>query len=220
MTSRTLLRPKSRLTARTATKAMNATARAARAASTELAAQQRARSGRIGVWVFIVSETMFFAALFFAWYYMRIAAGQVWPPLGAEKPPMLPAVINTAITVLSGAAMWYANRSIARDNRRGLIIGAAASAVLGVLFMAVQTIEFSDLAQLAQQDAYGSMFIIVLFFHVARVLIGVGMIGLVLVRALMGQFSAKRRLAVEGATWYWYFIVAVWLVVFVVLYLN
>jgi cytochrome c oxidase subunit III len=199
---------------------MNATPRATRSVSAEFVAKQRQRSGRIGVWVFIVSETMFFAALFFAWYYMRVTAGQVWPPLGAEKPPMLPAVINTVITVLSGVTMWYANRAIARDNRRGLVVGAAVSAVLGMLFMAVQTIEFSDLARLAQQDAYGSMFIVVLFFHVARVLIGVGMIGLVLVRALMGQFSAKRRLAVEGATYYWYFIVAVWLIVFVVLYLN
>jgi heme/copper-type cytochrome/quinol oxidase subunit 3 len=198
---------------------MNAAPRAKRA-SADLAAAQRLRSGRVGVWVFIVSETMFFAALFFAWYYMRVTAGQVWPPIGVERPPLVPALINTIITVISAGTMWYANRAIARDDRRGLIAGAAASAVLGVLFMAVQTIEFSALARLAQQDAYGSMFIVVLFFHVARVFVGVGLIGLVLVRALMGQFSAKRRLAVEGATWYWYFIVAVWLVVFAVLYTS
>jgi cytochrome c oxidase subunit III len=182
-------------------------------------ALQRQRIGRMGVVIFIVSETMFFASLFFAWYYLRVTAGVNWPPLGAEKPPIAPAIINTAITLFSGVTMWYANRAIARDNQRGLIVGTATSAVLGLLFMAIQIVEFAELGRIAQQDAYGSMFIIVLFFHVARVLIGFALMGLVLIRAMMGQFSSRRRLMVQGATWYWYFIVAVWLVVFAVLYL-
>ncbi len=186
---------------------------------TTASAAQRQRIGRMGVGIFIVSETMFFASLFFAWYYLRVTSGATWPPTGTEQPPLLPAVVNTVITLFSGFTMWYANRAIARDDKRGLIVGVAASAVLGLLFMAVQVVEFAELGRMAQQDAYGSMFIIVLFFHVARVLIGVGLMGLVLMRAALGQFSSRRRLMVQGATWYWYFIVAVWLVVFVVLYL-
>jgi cytochrome c oxidase subunit III len=54
---------------------------------------------------------------------------------------------------------------------------------------------------------------------VVRVFVGVAMMGIVLVRATLQQFSARRRLLVDATAMYWYFIVAVWLVVFVVLYL-
>ena len=115
--------------------------------------------------------------------------------------------------------MWWANRAIARDDKRGLLIGIAASAVLGLTFMAIQSFEFVELARLAQGSSYGSLFIFLLFFHVARVFVGVGLMVLVLIRATLHQFSARRRLLVEAATMYWYFIVVVWLAVFAVLYL-
>ena len=127
--------------------------------------------------------------------------------------------MNTVLTLLSAATMWYANRAIARDDKRGLLVGITLSALMGVAFMAIQSVEFVELARLAQGSSYGSLFIFLLFFHVARVFVGVALMGVVLMRASLQQFSARRRLLVEAATMYWYFIVVVWLAVFAVLYL-
>lgn len=183
------------------------------------AAEQRARIGRIGVQAFIASETMFFAALFFAWYYLGVTSNSNWPPEGIARPDIAPAIVNTVLTLLSAATMWYANRAIARDDKRGLLVGITLSALMGVAFMAIQSVEFVELARLAQGSSYGSLFIFLLFFHVARVFVGVALMGVVLMRASLQQFSARRRLLVEAATMYWYFIVVVWLAVFAVLYL-
>lgn len=185
----------------------------------ETAASTRSRNnGLLGVSFFIVSESMFFLGLFLAWFYLR-SSSEAWPPVGVTPLPIAPAVFNTVVALLATVAIFVADRAMARGNRAHLIAGMAAAASLGVIFMAVQAAEFADLSALAQGSAYGSSFTFLLVFHVLRVFVGVVLMGVVLVRAVMGHFSPTRRLLVQATTLYWYFITAVWLVVFAVLYL-
>ena len=177
-------------------------------------------AGLLGMVFFVIAESTFFLGLFLAYFYMRNTA-DAWPPPGvvAGRTTIALAVINTAIALISLGVMAYANRAIAHDNRRGLQVGVSIAAMLGVIFMAIQSVEFAQLGFTAQTSGYGSAFIALLVFHVARVFVGVSLLLIVLVRTLIGQFSAKRRLLVQAATLYWAFIVGVWLVVFYVLYI-
>ena len=187
----------------------------------EFAAPTRQRdAGLLGMIFFVVSESAFFLALFLAYFYMRNSA-DAWPPpgAGAGQPTIALAIINTVVSLISLGVMLYANRAIAHGNRRGLQVGISIAAMLGVIFMAVQSVEFAQLGFTAQTSGYGSAFIALLVFHVARVFVGVALMLVVLVRTLIGQFSAQRRLLVQAATLYWGFIVGVWLVVFGVLYI-
>ncbi len=168
--------------------------------------------------LFIVSETMFFLALFFAWYYMSVQSGE-WPPADVPLPDIMPAIANTVLTLISALTMWRADRAIARDDKPGLRSWLAVTALLALAFMAIQTREFSRLAGMATATTYGSLFVVVLFFHVARVFVGIALMVVTFARALTGQFTARRRLMVRATALYWYFIVGVWLAVFVVLYL-
>jgi cytochrome c oxidase subunit 3 len=172
----------------------------------------------LGVGFFIASESMFFLGLFLAWFFMRNTS-DVWPPAGVTPPPMAPAIFNTVVALLSTVAVFLADRAIAHEDRKGLVKGIAIASALGVVFMAVQAAEFTDLAILAQGSAYGSTFTFLLLFHVLRVFVGVILMGVVLVRTLLGHFSGERRLLVQATAMYWYFITGVWLVVFAVLYL-
>lgn len=182
------------------------------------AAQPRKNFGLLGVAFFIVSESMFFLGLFLAWYYLR-ATNVSWPPFGVQPPSVVPAIFNTLVALLSTGAVVVGTSAIARNDRRGLINGFGAAAILGLIFMAIQIAEFSELSLLAQGSAYGSTFTFLLLFHVARVFVGVALMVVVLVRALLGQFSQQRRLMVQGTAMYWFFITSIWLVVFAVLYL-
>ncbi|MCS6847911.1 MAG: cytochrome c oxidase subunit 3 [Anaerolineae bacterium] len=186
--------------------------------SGDIAPARQKNIGLLGVGFFIVSESMFFLGLFLAWFFMRNTS-DAWPPAGVAPPPVVPAVLNTVIALLSTIAVFFADRATARDDRNGLIKGIAVAGALGVIFMAVQAVEFTDLAILAQGSAYGSTFTFLLLFHVLRVFVGVILMGVVLVRTLLGHFSSKRRLLVQATAMYWYFITGVWLVVFAVLYL-
>ncbi|GIV83079.1 MAG: cytochrome b [Candidatus Roseilinea sp.] len=194
--------------------------RDARAASRVVgsARPQRRDVGLLGVGIFIVSETTFFLGLFLAWFFTRNTS-DVWPPAGVAPPPIVPAILNTGVALLSTVAVFFAQRALTRNDRQGMVRGIALAGALGVIFMAVQAVEFTDLAALAQGSAYGSMFTFLLFFHVVRVFAGVILMGVVLVRALLGHFSSNRRLLVQATAMYWYFITGVWLVVFAVLYL-
>jgi heme/copper-type cytochrome/quinol oxidase subunit 3 len=184
------------------------------------AAAQAQKSGLLGVMLFIVSESMFFLGLFLAWFYLRATSAGGWPPPGVTPPPALPAYINTAVALLSSVAMLFAERAVARDRQRDLLIGISIAGALGIAFMAIQSVEFTVLAALAQGSAYGSAFTVLLIFHVLRVFVGVALMGVVLVRALLGHVSRRRRLLVQATAAYWYFITGVWLVIFAVLYLS
>lgn len=186
--------------------------------SGDIAPARRKNIGLLGVGFFIVSESMFFLGLFLAWFFMRNTS-DTWPPAGVAPLPITPAIFNTVIALLSTVAVVFADRAIARDDRQGLVRGITVAGALGVIFMAVQAAEFTDLAMLAQGSAYGSTFTFLLLFHVLRVFVGVILMGVVLVRTLLGHFSRKRRLLVQATAMYWYFITGVWLVVFAVLYL-
>lgn len=161
----------------------------------DLAPARQKNIGLLGVNLFIASESMFFLGLFLAWFFMRNTS-DVWPPAGVSPPPIVPAIVNTVVAVLSAVAVFSADRAIARDDRTGLMRGIALAAALGVIFMAIQSVEFTDLAILAQGSAYGSAFTFLLLFHVLRVFVGVVLMVVVLVRVLLGHFSRKRRLLV------------------------
>lgn len=175
--------------------------------------------GLIGAAVFIVSESVFFLGVFLAYFYLRADTRLV---SDQPAPDLLLPVLNTLVLACSVVAIAWAERGIARGQQQRLVTGVTIAAALGLVFMAVQSVEFARLAQVGftpNSSAFGSTFFALLVFHVARVFAGVSFMVIVLIRALMGQFSARRRVAVQSCALYWYFIACVWLVVFVVLYI-
>ncbi len=56
-------------------------------------------------------------------------------------------------------------------------------------------------------------------FHAVHVIAGVIMLVLLLWRTFLGDFTARRHIAIQIGAWFWYFIVAVWVVLFSALYL-
>lgn len=176
------------------------------------------RKGVAGAFVFILSETMFFLGLFFMWNFYAVVQG-AWPPLSIARPsPILP-IINSGVMVVSVIAIAVSSRAIAHDNRRVFVPALAVACMLGLLFAAIQIVEFSRLSFGPGSNNFGSAFFFLLFFHVARVLAGVIFMMIVLVRALIGQFSSQHRAAVTACAMYWYFIAGVWYIVFYTLYL-
>ncbi len=180
-------------------------------------AHTRRSTGLIGVVLMVVSESIFFLGAFWAYFYTRVTA-LAWPPPGVEQPQFNLALANTAIALMSAVAIYIAERAIARDNKRLLLQSMGMAAALGTIFMAIQSIEFAEIGRIAQASNYGSMFVVLLVFHVSRVFIGVALMAVVLIRALLGQFSQRRRLLVQAAAIYWYFITVIWLIVVFVLF--
>jgi cytochrome c oxidase subunit 3 len=172
--------------------------------------QGRLDTTLIGVLLFITSEIMFFAGLFAAYFTVRAAHGNPWPPEGFE--PELPiALVLLAILLTSSVTMEYSVRRIKAGDRTGLVRGLAVTLVLGLMFLLGQLYDYSTLGFGVSSGVYGTVFYTLTGFHGAHVFGGVVAIAVMLFRGMGGQFSARHHAAVEGISWYWHFVDAVWI---------
>lgn len=189
-----------------------------------------ARGLRAGMALFIVSEILFFAAFFWAFFNAStlpkapladtwaIAAG-VWPPQGIEvfDPWDIP-FLNTLILLLSGTTVTWAHHALLHNDRKGLIHGLGWTVFLGAIFSCLQVYEYAHAAFGFKDGIYASTFYMATGFHGLHVLIGTIFLGVCLVRARKGHFTPERHLGLEFAAWYWHFVDVVWLFLFVCVY--
>ena len=171
-----------------------------------------------GMMALIINEASFFAYLIFTYFYLGSMAHTPWPPPG---PPELRLVLpNTFILLASSGTMWWAEHELKNGEHLRFRLGLLATFILGTVFIIIQAIEWSGKGFVPQANAYGSLFFTITGFHGAHVLVGLLFIAVSLARALRGHFTAERHLAVTNAAMYWHFVDAVWLAVFMSLYIT
>jgi cytochrome c oxidase subunit 3 len=176
---------------------------------------------RYGMLLFIASEVMFFAAWFWSFFKHAIyPAGEVWPPQGIETfdPWHLP-LINTLILLTSGATVTWAHHALLEGDRKSLTNGLLLTVGLGALFTVFQAYEYSHAHFGFSGNIYGANFFMATGFHGAHVLIGTIFLGVCLMRAIRGHFTADKHIGFEAAAWYWHFVDVVWLFLFAGIYI-
>src|SRR5208283_2076463 len=106
------------------------------------AGDKRLPNSVLGMIIFIAAEIMFFAALMSAHTIARSTAmGGIWPPPGQPRLPVERTAINTAILLLSGVLLWFANRRMKSEPERALRYLAGAIAT-GIAFVLLQGVEW------------------------------------------------------------------------------
>ncbi len=178
-----------------------------------------AAPGWWGMVLLITTEATLFTLLVFSYFYLRYLAPQ-WPPPGLEAPKLTRPVVATIILLSSSGPMIWAERGIKRGSQWRLRAGLLATFVLGVIFLALQILEYHDEKFGPQTFAYGSLFFTITSVHGLHVIGGLGMNVVIQIRAWKGQFTRRRNLAVENAALYWHFVDVVWIVVFSSLYIS
>ena len=178
---------------------------------------------RFGMALFIISEVKFFVAFFWAFFNASLspteATGGVWPPQGIEPfdPWDLP-LLNTLILLLSGVTVTWAHHSLLHGDRKGLVNGLACTVALGLTFTALQAYEYGHAAFAFTDGIYPSTFFMATGFHGFHVMVGTCFLAVCLFRAMRGHFSPNHHFGFEAAAWYWHFVDAVWLFLFVCIY--
>jgi len=203
-------------------------------------------SFRWGMSWFIFSEVMFFAAFFGALFYVRVLSvpdlaslesrAVLWPGFASHWPSAGPAfaekfspmaawgipALNTLLLLASGVTVTIAHYALKENHRETLILFLFSTVVLGVLFLALQIVEYghaySDLNLKLSTGVYGSTFFMLTGFHGFHVTVGVIMLSVILLRCLSGHFKPDYHFAFEAAAWYWHFVDVVWLGLFIFVY--
>lgn len=131
----------------------------------------------MGVALFIVSEALFFLAIFWAFFHSALSPtielGAQWPPMGIEaiNPFELP-LLNTVILLSSGVTVTYAHHSLIQGNRSGALYGLVATVFLAIVFTALQGIEYTVSSFTITDGAFGTCFYFGTGFHGLHVMIG------------------------------------------------
>jgi cytochrome c oxidase subunit 3 len=213
--------------------------------------QQVDKSFRMGMFWFIFSEVMFFAAFFGALFYARNMSvpwlggdsnnfftnlllwegyESTWPTngpgaVGGDYEVMGPfglPLINTAILLTSSITVTIAHHALISGKRAILGTFLALTFILGFIFVYMQAVEYvhayQDLNLKLSSGIYGSTFFMLTGFHGMHVTIGAIMLTIIWLRVVKGHFTPDNHFAFEATAWYWHFVDAVWVGLYVFVY--
>ena len=172
-------------------------------------------SARLGLWVFLGSVTMLFAAFTSAYLVRR--AGPDWAPL------QIPSVLwmSTAVLLASSVTMELARRSFQGWKPLAFRRWMSATFVLGVLFIFGQLLAWQQLAEqgvFLQSHPHSSFFYVFTAVHALHVVGGMVALFYVLVQSWRYKLTPGVSSAPALCATYWHFVDAVWIYLFVVLF--
>jgi len=175
------------------------------------------RRGTFGMALFITSESLLFAILFFAYFYVR-AGNTAWP---IHQPPRLHFTLPMlGVLMLSSAVIYWGERQVQRlryATARSALIGTIA---LGGVFLVLTYFEYSEHLQhlTPQTDAYGSIFYTITSLHLAHVVLGLLMLLWVLLLPRWEPVERTPHRPYHNVSMYWHFVDVVWISVVLLLY--
>jgi cytochrome c oxidase subunit III len=207
--------------------------------------EQQKDVSQFGMWVFLITEIMFFGGLFAAYLIYRnlynpafvIASSSIDITLGA---------INTAVLICSSLTMAMAVHSAALGARKLLIIFLIATLVLGGVFLGIKGVEYhqkwvehhvpgpnfdfnferaekgeklapADVA--SQTSIFFSLYFAMTGMHALHMIIGAGILIALIWNSYRGAYPTHHYTMVENFGLYWHFVDIIWIFLFPLLYL-
>src|SRR5205085_2594893 len=181
---------------------------------------QQAEAATLGIWVFLATEVLFFSGILLAYTVLRHA----YPAGFAEASGATKIVIgsvNTAVLLTSSATMAWAVHAAETSHRRLLTGLLAATAALGLVFLALKGVEYSQEYEehlvpglnfaSASPQAHAIELFYFLYFsltgvHALHLTIGVAIVAVIALRASPSALSPAYYAPVELNCLYWHFV--------------
>lgn len=170
----------------------------------------------VGVIIFLGSELMFFSSLFGMYFTLR-AQTSPWPPAGIDIEFLRPFVF-TVVLVSSSFTMQMAVTRIREGDVASMKRWIWMTFLLGWVFLAGQFWDYFGFNFQIGTNAYGSAFYTMTGFHALHVFAGLLAMLVVLGRASAGAVTKDEHAGLEVVTYYWHFVDAVWVALFVTLF--
>jgi len=173
-----------------------------------------------GMASFLLSEVAFFSTLIVT--YVAFMGSDVVGPTPAEALTLPIVIISTLCLLSSSVVIHAAERALDRGEPRIFCLFLAATIALGIAFLTLTGFEWHDLIVNKHltigRNLFGTTYYTLVGFHALHVTVGVIVMLIVLGLALGRELTAADRTGVTLVGWYWHFVDAVWVVVFLVVY--
>jgi cytochrome c oxidase subunit III len=191
---------------------------------------ERQREGvTVGIWLFIVSEVLFFGALLLGYGIYRALYPEAFRIAGAHTEVFYGGV-NLLLLLTSSALMTVAVDASRQGMRRITFICLALTILLGVGFLLLKGLEYrADIAkglipgahfplQPPQTQLFWAFYWVMTSVHAIHLATGIIIIG-VFVLIVWRRMVPIQTPAIHGVATYWHFVDTVWIILFPLLYL-
>jgi cytochrome c oxidase subunit 3 len=196
--------------------------------------EQQAEASSLGMWVFLVTEIMFFGGLFMAYIVYRHLSPEGFQEASFELNRVW-GTTNTAVLICSSLTMALAVRAAQTNQSRGTQVTFLGITMLfGLGFLGIKAIEYYDkfvhhhvpgpyfhwdghFPKAAEQ--FYSLYFAMTGLHALHMIIGIGIMTVITIMAWRRTFDAEYYTPIEVAGLYWHFVDIVWIFLFPLLYL-
>ncbi|HEY3571804.1 MAG TPA: cytochrome c oxidase subunit 3 family protein [Thermoanaerobaculia bacterium] len=209
--------------------------------------EQQKETSTLGMWLFLVTEIMFFGGLFTAYLVYR----HMYPVAFAVASSTLDATLggtNTAVLICSSLTMALAIRSAQVNQLKRIIPFIVLTMLFGVTFLGIKYVEYANKFHenhvpgpnfnLVLEDAHEaeaaaaadplyqrhaeiffSLYFIMTGIHATHMIVGLGILAVLIYFAKRRKFDAEYYNPLEMTGLYWHFVDIVWIFLFPLLYL-
>jgi cytochrome c oxidase subunit III len=174
--------------------------------------------GTIGMVCLIVAEAAIFVIFFIAYiFYIGKSLSGPLPAQVLELP-----ILGTICLLSSSLTVHYAVSALRKDKLRNCTLGLAATVLLGAIFLLTTGLEWYHLIHddglTIRTNLFGTTFYSLVGLHATHVIIGLIMLTIALVVALRGRITESHAERLDVLSLYWHFVDAIWIFVFLVVY--
>lgn len=196
-------------------------------------AEQEFETSKFGVWLFLVTEIMMFGGLFVAYALYR----GMYPDMFHEASHHLNKVmggINTVVLICSSLSMALAIAMVQRNQTKKAVALLLSTIAFAGVFLVIKYFEYSHKIHEGllpgafftnkeithpKADLFFSLYFIMTGIHGLHVIIGIGLITWVLIRARRNEFNSSYYTPVEMVGLYWHLVDLIWIYLFPLMYL-
>ena len=195
---------------------------------------QQRRAGELAMWVFLVTEFMFFGGLFLAYLVYRNEYPQQFAA-GSQTMDLPLGTVNTFVLLASSLTMALAVQAAGASNRRLLVLFLWGTILLGAVFLGIKAYEYyhkfaehhvpfvagfhAESADRLGLSTFYNLYFLMTGMHALHMVIGITLMLILVVAAYRGRLMGPRSIVVHNAGLYWHFVDLVWVYLFPFFYL-
>lgn len=189
--------------------------------------EQQHEAARLGVWIFLATEVLFFGGMFAGYTAYRYTYPERFEQFSRELNWIF-GTVNTVVLLTSSFTMALAVRAVQVGQRRFGALSALATAALGVVFLVIKALEYAEdiHKDLVPGKVSGSIHLLLSLYyamtglHAFHLLVGIGLLSWIFWLTLRSRVSPEYYTPVEMVGLYWHFVDVVWVFLYPLLYLG
>lgn len=189
------------------------------------------------MWIFLITEVMFFGGMFLAYSIYRAKFPHVFAEASSSMNVYFGAT-NTVILLCSSFTMVMAVRASQLGKRIGIIFWLIWTLLFGLAFLGIKAFEWSEKFEMhhvpgmanfhlatvgasmqGPAQIFFSLYFAMTGLHALHMIVGVGILSYLLIETQRGKFTAEYMTPVDISGLYWHFVDIIWIFLFPLLYL-